>query len=91
MQIKELKKKDFKKVIQFAIQGMHFDEYLKSNFLLNAYGRYFWYLEYTNASQVIAAYEGEELLGVLVVDMKNEPKPYKSFWKGVYIQFVDII
>lgn len=91
MQIKELKKKDFKKVIQFAIQGMHFDEYLKRNFLLNAYGRYFWYLEYTNASQVIAAYEGEELLGVLVVDMKNEPKPYKSFWKGVYIQFVDII
>lgn len=91
MKIKELQKKDWGKVIQFAIKGMHFDEYLKSKFLLKAYGRYFWYLEYTNATQVIAAYEGDELLGVLVADMKGEPKPNKSFWKGVYIKFVDII
>ena len=69
MKIKELQKKDWGKVIQCAIKGMHFDEYLKSKFLLKAYGRYFWYLEY----------------------MKGEPKPNKSFWKGVYIKFVDII
>ena len=91
MQIKEIKKKDFKKVIEFAIKGMHFEEYLKNRFILNAYGRYFWYLEYTNATQVIAAYKEDELLGVLVVDMKNEQKPYKSFWKSVYIKFVDVI
>lgn len=30
MQIKEIDKKDFKKVIQFAIKGMHFDEYLRN-------------------------------------------------------------
>ena len=88
MQIKEISKKDFKKVIQFAIKGMHFEEYLKNRFILNAYGRYFWYLEYTNATQVLAAYEENELLGVLVVDMKDEPKPYKSFWKSVYVKFV---
>lgn len=91
MQIKELRRKDFKKVIDFAIKGMHFEEYLKNKFLLNAYGRYFWYLEYTNATQVIAAYDGDELLGVLVADMKGECKPYKSFWKGFYIKFVDFI
>lgn len=91
MQIEEIKKKDFKKAIQFAIQGMHFEEYLENNFILNAYGRYFWYLEYTNATQVFAAYEEDELLGVLIVDMRNEPKPYKSFWKSVYVKFVDII
>lgn len=91
MQIKEISKKDFKKVIQFAIKGMHFEEYLKNRFILNAYGRYFWYLEYTNATQVLAAYEENELLGVLVVDMKDEPKPYKSFWKSVYVKFVDVI
>ena len=85
MEIKELDKRDWNKVIQYAIKGMYFDEYLKSDFLLKAYGRYFWYLEYTNATQVITAYEGEELLGVLVADIKNEPKPNKSFFKGIYI------
>ena len=91
MKIKKLNRKDFSKVIQYAIKGMRFDEYLKSNFLLQAYGRYFWYLEYTNATQVIAAYEGNELLGVLVADMKGEPKPYKSIWKGLYVKLVDVI
>lgn len=91
MKIKELRKKDWKKVIVYAIKGMHFDEYLKNKFLLNAYGRYFWYLEYTNSTQVIAAYEEDELLGVLAADMKDEPKLNKSFWKSVYIRFVDFI
>lgn len=91
MQIKELDKKDFKKVIQYAIEGMHFEKYMENNFLLQAYGRYFWYLEYTNATQVIAAYEQDELLGVLVADMKDEPKPYKSFWKELYVKIIDIV
>lgn len=72
MKIKELKKKDFKKVIQYAIAGMHFEKYLKNKYILNAYGRYFWYLEYTNATQIIAAYEDNELLGVLIADIKGE-------------------
>ena len=32
MEIKELKKKDHKKVIQYAIKGMHFGLYLKDKF-----------------------------------------------------------
>lgn len=91
MQIRELDKKDVKKVIQYAVKGMHFDEYLKNNFFLKAYGRYFWYLEYTNATQVIAAYDQDVLLGVLLADMKDEPKSYKSFWKTLYIKIADII
>lgn len=51
----------------------------------NRYGS----LLYTNATQVIAAYDGDELLGVLVADMKDEPKPNKSFWKSIYIRLVD--
>ena len=70
---------------------MHFNLYLKNKFLLYAYGKYFWYLEYTNASQIIAAYEGDKLLGVIIVDMKNEAKPYKSFWKTCYIKLIDQI
>lgn len=91
MKIRELDKKDFKKVIQYAIKGMRFDEYLKNNFILKAYGRYFWYLEYTNATQVIAAYDQDELLGVLLVDMKGEPKLYQSFWKGLCVKIIDVI
>lgn len=88
IKIKDLDKKDYNKVIHFAIEGMSFEEYLKNKILLNAYGRYFWYLEYANATQVIAAYEGDDLLGVLIADMKGEPKPNKSFWKGLYVGFV---
>ena len=91
MQIKELDKKDFKNVIQYAIQGMHFDAYLNNKFMLRAYGRYFWYLEYTNATQVIAAYDGDTLLGVLVADMKGEAKRYQSFWKSLYVKIVSAI
>lgn len=91
MQIKALDKKDFKKVIRYAINGMNFNEYVKSNFILQAYGRYFWYLEYINATQVIAAYDRDTLLGVLIADMKGEPKVYKSFWKGLYVKIVDVI
>ena len=91
MEIKELKKKDFQKVIQYAIAGMHFEKYLKNKFILNAYGRYFWYLEYMNATQVIAAYEHNELLGVLIADVKGEKKAYKSVGKGLYVKFIDAI
>lgn len=91
MEIKELRKRDWKKVIGYAIKGMHFDEYLKNDFLLKAYGRYFWYLEYANATQIIAAYEGDELLGVLLADIKSESKLNKSIFKSMYIGFVDCI
>ena len=42
LQIKELRKKDYNKVIQYAIKGMHFNMYLDNKVLLNLYGRYFW-------------------------------------------------
>lgn len=56
IEIRDLRKKDYKKAIQFAITGMHFDWYLNNKFLLNAYGRYFWYLELNRATQIFAAY-----------------------------------
>ena len=44
MEIKELQKKDFQKVIEYAISGMHFEEYLTNKLMLNIYGRYFRFL-----------------------------------------------
>lgn len=91
LQIRELRKKDYNKVIQYAIKGMHLNMYLDNKSALNLYGRYFWYLELTNATQVISAYMEDELVGVLVADMKNEEKLYKSFWKELYVKVFDCL
>ena len=76
---KQLEKKDYKKAIQFAIKGMHFDWYTKNKLLLNLYGRYFWYLELNRATQIIALYADDELAGVLLADIKGKSKKHHSF------------
>lgn len=91
LKIQPLKKKDYKKAMQFAISGMHFDQYISDKTTLNLYGRYFWYMELLRASQVISAYYGDALAGVLIADMKGEPKVYHSFWKKLYVNFFDFL
>lgn len=91
LQIGKLRKKDYKKAIQFAIKGMHFNWYLNNKLLLNLYGRYFWYLEMTRATQVFAAYADNEFAGVLLAEVKGEEKKYHSFWKSVYVKLFDIL
>ena len=91
IEIKDIRKKDHKKAIQFAIKGMHFDWYLDNKFLLNAYGRYFWYLEINRATQILAAYADGEFVGVLLAEVKSEEKKYQSFLQKSYIKIVDVI
>lgn len=91
IEIKDIRKKDYKKAIQFAIEGMHFDWYLNTPFLLNAYGRYFWYLEINRATQIFAAYVDDEFVGVLLAEMKGEKKKNHSFLQKAYVRFVDVI
>lgn len=91
LELKELKKKDYKKVIQYAIKGMHFNMYINNKIILNLYGKYFWYLELLNATQVLAVYYGNELAGVLIADINGEEKYHKSFSKSLYVKFVDFI
>ena len=91
LELKELQEKDFKKVIQYAIKGMHFNMYMSNKIVLKLYGKYFWYLELLNATQVIACYYGEELAGVLVADINGETKYHKSFSKSLYVKFIEFI
>lgn len=91
LELRELEKKDYKKAIQFAIKGMHFDWYMDSELLLNLYGRYFWYLEMTKATQVIAAYDGERFLGVLLAEIKGEEKRYRSVFQSAYVKFFKML
>ena len=91
IKIKELRKKDYNKAIEFAIKGMHFDWYMSSKLLLNLYGRYFWYLSMTRATQIIAAYIEDNFAGVLLAEMKDEKRKYHSFWKSLYVRIFNII
>lgn len=91
IEINGLQKRDFNKAIHFAIKGMNFKDYSDSKFVLNLYGRYFLYDELNRATQVIAAYDGDRLAGLLLADMKGEPKKYRSFWRGLYIKVIDAI
>lgn len=91
LELRRLAKKDHKKAIQFAIEGMHFDWYVDSKLLLNLYGRYFWYMELGNATQIIAAYNNDRLAGVLLCEMKGEPKASHSLWRAAYVGFFNLM
>jgi ribosomal protein S18 acetylase RimI-like enzyme len=91
VKIKQLQKKDFTKIIDFAIEGMHFNRYVDNKLALRLYGRYFLYEELERATQVLAAYMGDKLVGILMADLKNEPKQYSSFWRKLYVKIFKAI
>lgn len=91
IKIKPLQKKDYSKAISYAITGMHFDCYLDNPFLLKLYGRYFWYLELGRATQVIAAYNGDNLVGILLASMAAEKKAKPSMLQNAYVKVFDFI
>ena len=91
IQIKDIRKRDYKRAIQFAIKGMHFDWYLDSPFLLSAYGRYFWYLEMNRATHIYAAYADEKFVGILLAEIYGEAKIHRVWTERLYVKFVDII
>ena len=89
IEIKELARKDHNKAIDFAIKGMNFNRYTENKLGLYLYGRYFLNSELERASQVLAAYTGDRLVGVLMADMKAEPKMNTSFWSKLYVKMVN--
>lgn len=91
IEIRELRRRDYGRAIQFAITGMHFNLYLDNKLLLNLYGRYFWYSELNSASQVIAAYDGEKLAGVLLADMQGEEKKYKTTGQTAFVKIFEFL
>ena len=89
IKIQELRKQDYQKARQFAIQGMHLNWYVRNRTVLNLYARYFWDLELTRATKAYGAYVDGKFVGVLLADMKGEPKKYRSVRRAAYIHFFD--
>ena len=91
VRIAKLQKKDENKAIQYAIKGIHFDWYLDAKWMQNLYGRYFWYLETSRATQMFAAYADDALVGVILAEIKGEPKLNNSVWRKLYIRFIEMV
>lgn len=91
IRIKQLVKADFDKARQFAIEGMHLNWYASSQIEMYFYSKYFWYLEITKATRALGAYMGNQLVGVVLADMNNEPKIFTSLWYKLYVKIISFI
>lgn len=89
IEIREIRRRDYKKARQFAIQGMHLNWYMDSKAVLDLYARYFWDMELCRATKAYGAYVDGEFAGVLLADMKGEPKKYHSGCRAAYVRFFD--
>ena len=89
IEIHDIRKKDYKKARQFAIDGMHLNWYMDSKLVLDLYARYFWNMEMNRATKVYGAYVGDAFVGVLLADMKSEPKRHQSILKQMYVKMFD--
>lgn len=86
----ELLHKDYAKAVRFMMVGMNVDAYHDNKLFQCAYGIYFFYSELLRSSQVIAAYEGKKLCGVLLADMNGEEKVHNTPWNRWIIRFVKL-
>jgi GNAT superfamily N-acetyltransferase len=88
IEIKQLRKSDFDKARKFAIVGMHLHWYATTKLELYIYSKYFWYLEISKATKALGAYLDNDLVGVLLADIKDEPKIFKSVWYQTFIKTI---
>jgi len=91
IELRDLNKRDYYKAIKFAVRGMHFERYTQNPYFLDIYGRYFLYLEMERATQVIAAYQGDQLVGILMACMKGEPVVHHSHWRAAFVKVFEAL
>lgn len=91
LELKPLKIADHDLVITTAIEGMHLADYVKEGFALDNYGRFFFYDQLLKASHVLAAYEGDDLAGVMLVNLHDHPKAMHSWWRAAYVKAIHFI
>mgnify|MGYP003623322629 CR=1 FL=1 len=86
IKIQQLRKKDFNMARKFAIAGMHLSKYTNNKIELYFYSKYFWFLEITKAKRALGAYINDRLVGVLLANIHNMPKVFRSAWYRAYVK-----
>ncbi len=86
-----LDKKDRKKAIDFAVVGMHCNVYFGSDFMSSMYGRFLLYFGMTSATQMIAAYEGDKFLGLLLARIDGEERCCHSLFLKAFTGTANLI
>ncbi|OUM67610.1 hypothetical protein PIROE2DRAFT_58654 [Piromyces sp. E2] len=91
IQIRELDSKDYDIARQFSIEGMDIRRYTDRSYEIYLYSKYFFYYELTKATQILAAYEDDKLVGVLMVEMKDEPVKINSLWYNSIVKSLEFM
>lgn len=73
IEIRNLRKKDYRKAILFAVDGMSFSWYYDNRHLAYGFAKYIWCVCKKRATHLLGAYEGDELLGVLMAGVEGHP------------------
>ncbi len=89
--IKDLKSKDYDIARQYAIEGMKLDCYCKYAHELYFYSRYYFYMELLKATHILAAYENDKLIGILLAQINHEPTKINSFWLKTFVNSMTYI
>jgi len=89
--LENLRPRDFGRAIDFAIRGMNFKDFCSGKISTALYGRYAFYHELERATEVIAAYDGDRLVGVLLAALQGETPSYGSFWRRLYITGLELL
>lgn len=91
MEIKELKKADYNKIISFTIKGMNLDKLSHSQSALRYYSKYYLFYELNRATDIICAYEGDDIIGILTANVKGQPKAHSSLYEKFFVFFTDFM
>lgn len=88
--IRPLQKKDFNAARKFAVQGMHLEWYTGNVVELYLYSKYFWYLDISRTTIALGAYLSDELVGVLLADMNDEPKVFANPFYRSFVRLLSL-
>lgn len=91
IEIKKLRRRDFNQARKFAIIGMNLSWYTTNTVELYLYSKYFWYLEISKATRALGAYQNDEIVGVILVNIKGQPKVYSSLWSTLFLNLADFV
>ena len=69
---------------------MNFDVYFeKGDKMLDKYSKFFQYSELLESTDCLAIYESNKLVGVLLAEMYDKPKIYKSISKKLFVKLFE--